>query len=174
MQDFDLIELVLDLNSSDQQRVHGAYRSLVAFGESIVPELVESYERIGGSARLHVTRAFGEIGDARAVPLLAGVLRERAPDSYFMLPSLAAQALGRIGDEVALDALLLALLDENPGVRRMSTLVLGRFQAERAIEGLSRALRDSDVKVRVLAIDALRKIDTPHAWAVLDAAGYSI
>ncbi|GAB4482694.1 MAG: hypothetical protein Kow00124_31760 [Anaerolineae bacterium] len=175
MDDFDLYNLLLDLNSADQGVREAAYSTLIGLGEAVVPHLLSEYDRIAGGARISVIRALGEIGDARAVPLLLETMRDRAPDSYFMLPSLAANALGQIGGEEAVRGLVGHLSDANPGVRRMAARVLGRFsgeQADRAVDGLRGALADHDEKVRAIAAESLQRIGTPGAIAALDSGNH--
>ncbi len=175
MDDFDLYDLLLDLNSADQAVREAAYNTLIGLGGAVVPRLLSEYDRIAGGARLSVIRALGEIGDARAVPLLLEAMRDRAPDSYFMLPSLAANALGQIGGEDAVRGLVRHLRDANPGVRRMAARVLGRFTGEHsnhAVDGLRRALDDNDEKVRGIAAESLQRIGTPNAIAALNSGNH--
>lgn len=171
MSDLNLFDVLLDLNHYDDATRVAAYDSLLELGPEAVPVLVENFETIDGGARLHVVRALGEIGDERAVPLLLELMRDRAPDSYFMLPSLAARALGQIGGEAAMLGLLGHLEDDNHGVRRMAAKVLGRFRDDRAVDGLGAILQANDAKLRVIAFDSLRRIGTPHAYALLAANG---
>ncbi len=172
--EIDLFDVIVDLNSYDKLIVNAAYSTLLDAGEGIVPELIKAFERIEGSARFHVVRAFGEIGDARAVPLLLEVMESRNPETYFMLPSLAAKALGQIQDEAALEGLVSRLGQHHTyGVRRMAARMLARFDAHPgAVDALNHALNDSDDQVRAIAVESLHRIATPHAYAVLDAAGY--
>lgn len=170
----DLFDVIVDLNSYDKLIVNAAYSTLLDAGEDIVPELIDEFERIDGSARFHVVRAFGEIGDSRAVPLLLEVMETRNPETYFMLPSLAAKALGQINDDTALEGLVSRMGRHHAyGVRRMAVRVLGRFKEHPgAVDALNQALDDADEQVRAIAVESLHRIATPHAYAVLDAAGY--
>ncbi len=60
----------------------------------------------------------GEAGDPEAVPVLIDALRDTDP----LLRQLAAEALGKIGDEQAAEPLRLAALrDDNERVRRAAT-----------------------------------------------------
>jgi HEAT repeat protein len=117
-----------------------------------------------------VIRAFGEIGDERAVPLLLEAMTDRAPDSYFMTPSFAARALSRIGGEQVVEGLRGHLEEGEPTVRRMATMVLGHIGDDDAIDVLRFALEDDDRKVRAIAIEALKKIGTPRAHALIYAS----
>jgi HEAT repeat protein len=54
----------------------------------------------------------------------------------------AIEMLGIIGDEKAVDALILVLKDKNRFVRQEAIAALGKIRAERAVEPLTRALGD--------------------------------
>ena len=164
----ELSDLLVDLNSSDPLIRRIAYRALLEAGEEAVAALVEEFDRISGAARLHVLRAFGEIGHPRAVPLLLEVMRSRDPQEYFMASSLAAKSLGQIGDRTAVEGLLTLLSDERTGLRRMAALVLGSIGDERAVPGLAQALHDRDRGVQRLAARALNQIGTPRAIALVE------
>lgn len=169
MVEFDVVEMLIDLNSYDELIRNAAYQMLVDAGEEIVPELVEQFERISGAARLSTIRVFGEIGHPHAVDTLLEVMRSDDPQEYFMASSLAAQSLGRIGGSAAVRGLLETLETERVGVRRMAVVVLGNIGDGEAVPGLHAALGDDDQKVRELAARSLERIGTPHALAVLDA-----
>ena len=70
----------------------------------------------------------------------------------------AAEALGKIKDERAVDSLMRTLQDENEYVRKAAAQALGEIQDRRVIEPLVRALKDEDKNVRKMAAHALRKI----------------
>lgn len=69
----------------------------------------------------------------------------------------AAVALAEIG-EPALDALIKALEDRDENVRRVAAFGLGRTGDERAVKPLKLHLRDPDPNVRVAAKEALEMI----------------
>ena len=64
----------------------------------------------------------------------------------------AVAALGAIGDEVALPAILAATTDK-PAIRRRAVLALAPFEGPEVDEALSRALTDRDWQVRQAAED---------------------
>jgi HEAT repeat protein len=169
MNDFDVVEVLIDLNSYDELIRQAAYQLLLDAGEEIVPALVEQFDQIGGAARLSTIRVLGEIGHPHAVDTLLEVMCSDDPQEYFMASSLAAQSLGRIGGATAVQGLLETLETERAGVRRMAAVVLGNIGDGEAVPGLHAALGDDDEKVRELAARSLERIGTPHALAVLDA-----
>lgn len=163
----ELYRVLDDLNHVDDLIRQAAYVHLLDQGDLWIEDLLEEFPGIEGGARLSVIRAFGEIGDERAVPLLLDAMRDRSPDSYFMTPSFAAKALGQIGGEQVLSGLRDHLHDGEPAVRRMATMVLGHIGGDDAIEVLRFALVDDDHKVRAIAVEALQKINTPRAHALI-------
>jgi HEAT repeat protein len=163
---FDLVELVIDLNNADKGTSGAAFEAVVSLGEQAVPHLVDMFPDIMGVARLSVIRAFGEIGDRRASGVLVEMIRSQDPHEYIFASSLAARALGQIGDIKALTGLL---EDELSGPRRMAVTVLRNLKHPDSVEALGRAMYDNDAKVADIALIALQQIGTPHALALLDA-----
>jgi HEAT repeat protein len=166
----DLAEVLADLNHANEQIRREAFESLVAYGEVVVPVLIETFGEIRGVARLSVIRALGVIGDERAVPLLLDLMLNDDPEEYLFVSSLAAKSLGQIGGATAVEGLVAMLKQERTGPRRMAALVLGRIGHEGAVPGLSAALHDPDPATRRLAAEALALIGTPQALAALDSA----
>lgn len=79
----------------------------------------------------------------------------------------AAEALGRIGDERAVQPLLPLLNDPSPDVQWVTAQALGKLHDRRAVEPLIRALRDSDHWVRKGAAWALGEIEDERAVPAL-------
>ncbi len=163
----NLSELLLDFNHLDKPIREAALTALVVLGNDIVPPLVEGFDQIGGAARLYVIRAFGLIGDPRAVPLLLELMAGDSLEEYVFVSSLAAKSLGQIGDETAVDGLVRLLGHERSGPRRMAATVLGNIGSAKAVPGLIDALRDPDPQTRVLSARALEQIGTPRAIAAV-------
>src|SRR5262245_50033706 len=137
MEDYtDLQDLLLDLNHVEKTRQNEAYAFLLRMGGGVVPALVEDFELIAGPARLLVIRAFGEIGDPRAVQLLLDLMQTDNPDEYLYAASFAAKSLGQIGGEKAVAGLVTALNHERSGPRRMAATVLGNLGDLSAVPAL--------------------------------------
>jgi HEAT repeat protein len=153
--------ILADLHSPEDEVHHDAYDALIELGGEVVPVLVEAFPDTEGRARLSVIRAFGDLGDARAVALLVDLVRNRDLSEYMFVSSLAAKALGQLGtlgsptSEQAIAGLIETLADENVGSRRMSALVLGNIADPEAVPALTAALADNDKQVRALAARAL-------------------
>src|SRR5438874_410065 len=76
-------------------------------------------------------------------------------DSAGSVRATALGALGAIGDEAGLPAILAATSDR-PAVRRRATLALAPFEGPEVQATLERALQDRDWQVRQAAEDLLR------------------
>ena len=72
--------------------------------------------------------------------------------------------------EAAIDGLLVALDDSDPGVRGYSADALGRLHARRAVPALMDALQDAQAGVRLQAARALGRIGDARAATALAAA----
>ncbi len=97
--------------------------------------------------------------------LLAALLNEDA-----QLRSSAAEALGEIGSERAVEPLLSALKDAEAEVRWSAAEALGEIGSERAVEPLLSALKEGDEGVRSSAAVALGEISGSLAEVVLELA----
>lgn len=164
-QQVDLYELMIALNSADDETRQAAYTTLTGLGSDAVPHLIAMFPDIAGSARLRVIEALGEIGDGRAAQLLCDLVRSKDSQEYIFVSSYAAKALSRIGDPVP----VLRLLDEDQlGPRRMAAVVLGNIGDAQAVPRLIDAMHGSDGKLAGLAARALEQIGTPGALAALE------
>jgi HEAT repeat protein len=67
----------------------------------------------------------------------------------------AAESLGKLGDERAVEPLIALLNDEVPNVRRMVAWSLGVISDDRAVEPLIAALNDGVPNVRRVSVEAL-------------------
>ena len=94
-----------------------------------------------------------KLRDFFAVPGLLEVLR----DQENLVRSMAAEALGKIGDAGAVPGLLEALRDPKYLVRSFAAEALGRI-GEPAVPGLVKALHDPKEDVRWSAVVALKEI----------------
>jgi hypothetical protein len=79
-------------------------------------------------------------------------------DDDFYVRLRVAEALGKIGSERAIDALVAMLQDENSNVRSYTAEALGKIGGERAIKALIPALQNQDSSVRSYTAEALGKI----------------
>ena len=117
--------------------------------------------------RAEAIKYLGENQYAPAVPYLAQLVEESDPGTRF----LAAQALGKIGDEAesAIPSLLIALRADDMYLRMASTSAFISI-GNPAVPGLVKALFDRKKAVRRAAAKALGKIGNPRAIKPLEVA----
>jgi HEAT repeat protein len=82
----------------------------------------------------------------------------------------AAEALGQIGSDRAVDALFSALKDKNGFVRLRAAIALGQVGSDRVVDALFSALKDEDSNVRWRAAEALGRIGSDRAVDALISA----
>ncbi|NOQ48374.1 MAG: hypothetical protein GQ576_04440, partial [Methanococcoides sp.] len=83
----------------------------------------------------------------------------------------AARALGRTGDERAVEPIIELLNDEDENVRSNVAMALGKLDDERAIEPLTKALNDNSERVRILARSAIDDIERQSSYEVIAIYG---
>lgn len=100
------------------------------------------------------------LGEREAVtePELEALIRASESAREPIVREAATAALGAIGDERGLPAILRACNDK-PAIRRRAVLALAPFEGELVDEALNRALTDHDWQVRQNAEDMLRPRD---------------
>lgn len=123
----------------------------VPAGEGAVTALVQLLGDPAPQVAEAACFALGEIGPgaSAAVPALCRTAGDhREP----LVREAAVAALGSIGDEAGLPAILAATADK-PAVRRRAVLALAPFEGEDVQAALERALQDRDWQVRQAAED---------------------
>lgn len=95
--------------------------------------------------------ALGEVGGPADVEALSRIAGKHADP---LCRESAVAALGAIGDEAGLPAIL-AGLDDRPAIRRRATLALAPFDGPEVRAALERSLSDRDWQVRQAAEDLL-------------------
>lgn len=103
--------------------------------------------------RIQAIETLAEHQHTDAIPELTALMPQVDPGTRYVL----ARALGRIGDERAVPALLEALRGDDPWVRAAVTGALIQMGSP-AVDGLVDALRDEDKAVRRAAAKAVGKI----------------
>jgi HEAT repeat protein len=96
--------------------------------------------------------AVGEVRDRKALTALTRIATEHEDA---LCRESAVAALGSIGDEAGLPAIIAALADR-PAVRRRAVIALAPFEGPEVSDALHRALDDRDWQVRQAAEDQLR------------------
>jgi hypothetical protein len=106
-----------------------------------------------------VARILGELGDARAVPVLIATFKDDCHNNWdYQTKVSAAKALGQLKDEQATYPLIEALQDNEDEVRLMAVWALGEIGDLRAVDSLIDALRDSNYRVKQAANEAWDKL----------------
>jgi HEAT repeat protein len=93
------------------------------------------------SDRYYAAHLFGDLKDARAVPILIPLLKDR--EVNMIVP----WALGEIGDKSAVPELMQTLTDKNPDMRVLAIYALEALKAKQAVPQL-RLLLDDDERIR--------------------------
>lgn len=135
--------------------------------EFTLEEAFETLKTGEPEARAEAIKYLGEARYAPAVVLLAQIVADADPGTRF----LAAQALGKIGDEAesAISSLLEALRADDMYLRMAVTGALINI-GHPAVPGLVKALFDRNKAVRRAAAKALGKIGSQRAIKPLQVA----
>jgi HEAT repeat protein len=104
--------------------------------------------------RHRLIAALAELHETRAVAPLGELLRRESTPAA--TKAFAANALGRIGDPSAVEALVALLADKDDMIRRQLAMALGRIGTANALPHLLVLARDDSVAVNEVAIEAVR------------------
>ena len=131
----------------------------------IIAPLFDSFDdRWGNCLAYRAEDAFARMGESAVGPLLAAL-----GHTHPRARALAAAALGRSGDALALGPLLAALADEE-SVRASAAAALAYFSDRRATKVLLASLRDPAPGVRAAAASALWRAHDAGVRAALQTA----
>ena len=86
--------------------------------------------------RYYAAHLFGDLKDARAVPILIPLLKD--PDVNYIVP----WSLGEIGNHAAIPPLIETLNDKNPDMRVLAISALEKLGAKEALPQITLLLRD--------------------------------
>ena len=117
---------------------------------SVVSAVTGALSDPDARVRRRACRACGTIADPRAVPALVDRLTDVPP-----VRGAAANALGSIGTDAALDPLVDLLDDADESIRRTAAGALGGASTARPVEPLAAALGDPSPVVREAAVYSL-------------------
>ncbi len=146
--------VVTKLDSKNTREIAVVEAVVEATGEAAVAPLLAQLDGANEGATVQALRLLGNLGPpaAAAVERLCGVA---TGGRTWQIRAGAANALGRIGEPKASDALLTALFDQSEPVRRDAAIALGKLKPAAAVQPLIRALDDRFFSVRYAAADAL-------------------
>ena len=124
-------------------------KSLVtSLGDAAIEPLIDGLKDSDADVNKFAAEALGQLGDARAVPLLIALLKDGD------VRKAAAEVIAEFG-ATAVEPLISALNDEDMGVRAAAADTLGQIEDARALEPLIFALSDPKSKVCRAAAKAL-------------------
>ncbi len=158
----NLNDLIHQLSGTEPE-VASASAELVQIGEAAVEPLIAALLYDPYRARVAAQRCLLFIG-APAVPALIRALEQNYNS---LLQHRAAELLGRLRDDRAVEALLTALDDPISYVRAISAKALGLIGDSRAAAPLVRLLSENKAAVRAAAAEALGSIDVAEVVAPL-------
>ncbi len=166
----EIIESAIKLLDDEDPSVQrAAATSLMGIrDEQIVISFIDRLKDPNEEIRQTACKALGSLGDETAVKGLIEILKDPEPE----VREQAAHSLGLLGFSTATKPLINQLKkDKDPKVRATAALALGKiegqashggltkkFLASSAIRPLSKALSDSDLKVRANSAESLAKI----------------
>lgn len=166
-----LASLLLDDQAGELRGVACWLLGRLAADEGL-PALVATLESPDRGLRATAAVALGECRNGDAAPALIAVMRA---DPSAPTRAAAAWALGEIGTDPAIDALLTALADRAvpASVRGQAAEALGRARDPRVVPALIAALGDPEAEVRFFAAFALGQSGDAAALPALErvAAG---
>jgi len=123
---------------------------------SLLIEMLEDEAIRSHDAMFHrLISLIGRLKIKRAVAALVDTLKDRSTSA--LTKAYAANALGRIGETAASDALVAVSSTKDAMVRRQIAMALGRINSESVIAHLIRFERDDSVAVSEVATEALRR-----------------
>ena len=150
-----LINALTD-STDPKVRQYAAYLLGKAKNPRAIQPLIEAMADFDKSVREQATLALSNIGKA-AVGQLSDAMKEPKWETRYR----AAEALGRIADEKAVQPLIKGLKDNRDHVRYMAAKGLRDLGDSDAIEPLIILLKDENVYVRTMAVRALGSIGGP-------------
>ncbi len=159
--------LMKELETRDEWASPRLADILVSFGETAVPQLLESLvDEAHANSRAWAAQVLGKIGSQRAVaPLL-----QRLHDRSEQVRMAVAEALGALGDRRATNELVqIALRDPVGTVRAEAARALGQMRDESVLETLVTLLADPDYWTRLRTIEAIELLK-PEDPTALDSA----
>ena len=119
--------------------------------------LLDYYENRSPSDenRREIIVALGETGSKESVAFLSELVKNN--DERAVLKMVALDAMSKIGDPAAIDAIIEAVSSSDPNVRASAIAALGPFPGEAADDAILEGFRDSYYRTRIGAAQAAGK-----------------
>lgn len=161
-----LDELQIRVDHTEPGQLPASMAAIAQFGQADALPRLQAY--IDSGSQPHQTAAYSALpivpGKASLETAVAGL---DAPG--IDLRSAAAEALGRFPNASGVDALLAAVSRTKSPSRAREVLLqsLGTTKSERALSILSQSLEDTELGIRLAAVDGLARMGGPDAIATL-------
>lgn len=147
--------LIAALDDSNETVRRYATRSLIKLDRHAVAPMLAALPHASTRAAGYLIRALGDIGDARAVEALLDQVN--GPNR-----ALAFQALGKLKDKRAENALIAGLKDSDWRSRMFAAMALGPLGSSKAAAALKPLLDDPEIVVREWAARSLEMVTGQH------------
>lgn len=145
-----------DLLDSEMEIKYLAAAELGKIGnEAAVPILIDAVRYGDSDLVAEIINSLISIGDTRAVPLF---IKELKSEKYRVRIGCLRGLFKLSGDDVAMPALIEALRDDHPEVRRTALTFIGWKDPEDAVPAVSQCLIDEESRVRKAAVSALANL----------------
>jgi HEAT repeat protein len=139
---------------------------LIGLGDPAIDGLVKHLSSGSSSTKLICAQSLGKIQNEKAYAALSGAMYEEKDPVIRMT---AAESLGFAGDDMAFDALVYAIKDEDSRVRIAAIRSLGYLNSKKAIKPLINALEDEDLSIINQITDSLKSLGEDAVRELSDA-----
>ncbi len=172
----DLVELLADQSQdvrAEAAQALGAFAIRCEAGElpdaegARLFEVLEQLATDSRESRLVQRRALESLAAFGKRETVRQLIRDAYHHDDQMVRAGALFAMGRSLDQRWFNTLLAELESDDPELRYEAARACGAFGDSRAVEGLARLTSDTDLEVRLAAIDALSRIASPGSERVL-------
>lgn len=128
---------------------------LIGLGDPAIDGLVKHLSSGSSSTKLICAQSLGKIQNEKAYAALSGAMYDEKDPVVRMT---AAESLGFAGDDMAFDALVYAIKDEDSRVKIAAVRSLGYLNNKKAIKPLISALEDEDLSIINQITDSLKSL----------------
>ncbi|MFH2001043.1 MAG: HEAT repeat domain-containing protein, partial [Planctomycetota bacterium] len=151
-----------------QERIEAIYVLKNADPFQAVQALCKAFDDLEEKVREVVIETIGSFRDPRCVSYLVENYITNRKEKKLQRIVCAVRALGLIGDESALEPMLLLWRRMKHSDFKMAMgLALGNLKSEKALPILYELLHEEDPLLRVIAVDGIAKINNPEALLTL-------
>lgn len=153
----DYVPVITDKLEKLEIKINNMYVRVVNYGDVAVDPMLRALKSHTWYKRMGAAYVLGVLKEPRAVQSLIDILEMDNEGSQDK--EIAAVALGRIGDPLAMDSLTTSLLNnKSESVRSAAAMALDLLRSPSAVEPLIKALNDHNKEVRNTAVTALKNI----------------